>query len=158
MAMLQATLKTELVAMELYAVEVDAVSALAAAWSTFFSDAETNGIPILPAALGTAETAMIVALTGMSATGAGAAKIQDGITAWWGVIVAAPASFWPGCILVTPPPTLSGIAAALEAVFVANTSGSLSEEDAYNAIAGVLYPNNLGGIATFPPSLPFPIL
>lgn len=160
MTMLQATLKSELVNMDLYGDEAQAVVAWAAAWSAYFADAETNGIPIESAALPTAETAMAADLLGISASGAGAGKIQAGIQAWWGAIVATPSAFWPGCILVTPPPGLSGIATALQSAFDANTSGGVTEDAAYNAIAGVLHPANLGGEATFPglPPPVFPIL
>lgn len=158
MSMSQATLKTELVAMDLYGQEAQAVVAWAAAWSAYFADAETNSIPINPLALPTAEAALASALLGMSGSGAGAGKIQAGIQAWWGAMVAAPSTFWTGCTLITPPPGLSGIAAALQPVFDSNTSGGVTEDAAYNAIAGVFHPANLGGKATFPGPLEFPIL
>lgn len=156
--MVQATLKDEFVTMDLYSDEASAIDAWATAWSNYFSDAETNGIPIQAAALPTAKAAMVAAMVGLSSSGAGAAKIQAGIQAWWSAIVSSPAAFWPGCTGITPPPGVSSIAAALGSVFASNTSGALSEEDAYNAVAGVLHPNNLGGLAAFPGPLSFPIL
>ena len=161
MAMSQTTLKDEMVAMGLFGTEAEAIDTWTAAWSAYFADAETNGIPVEAAALPTAEAAMAAALAGMSASGAGAQKIQDGVTAWWGAMVAAPAAFFPAAILITAPPGLSGIKNALQSAFDSNTSGEVTEEAAYNAIAGVLHPANLGGIATFPgaPTPPtFPIL
>ena len=160
MTMSQATLKTELVNMDLYGEESLAVAAWAAAWSTYFADAETNGIPIESAALPAAEAAMASALLGMSGSGAGAGKIQAGIQAWWGAMVAAPTAFFPACILIVPPAGLSGIEAALQPVFDSNTSGGVSEDAAYNAVAGVFHSANLGGEATFPGAPPpvFPIL
>ena len=160
MTLSQATLKSEMVAMDLYGNEAQAVVAWAAAWSAYFADAETNSIPIEPAALPTAEAAMAAALLGMSASDAGAGKIQAGIQAWWGAMVAAPSAFWPGCTAIAPPPGLSGIATALQSAFDSNTSGGVTEDAAYDAITGVLHPVNLGGQATFPgaPPLVFPIL
>lgn len=156
MSMAQAILKSELVALGLYGVEAQAVAAWSGAWSAYFADAETNGIPIVPAALPAAEAAMAAALVGMSVDGAD--KIQAGIQAWWNTMVAAPASFWVGCILIAPPPGLPGISAALQAAFDANISGQVTKDAAYDAIAGVLHPANLGGAATFPGPLAFPIL
>lgn len=158
MSMLQATLKSELVAMVLYGEEAPAVAAWAAAWSAYFADAETNSIPINPAALPAAEAAMAAALLGMSASGAGAGKIQAGIQAWWNAMVAAPATFWAGCTVIAPPPGLSGIAAALQSAFDSNTSGGVTEDAAYDVIAGIFHSANLGGQATFPGPLVFPIL
>lgn len=161
MAMSQTTLKDEMVAMGLFGTEADAIDTWTAAWSAYFADAETNGIPVTPASLPTAESAMAGALAGMSASGAGAQKIQDGITAWWGAVAAVPADFFTGSILITPPPGLSGIKDALQTKFDENRDGKVTEDAAYNAIAGVLHPANLGGIATFPgaPTPPtFPIL
>jgi len=160
MTMSQSTLKDELAAMVLYESETDAIDAWTAAWSGYFSDAETNGIPVSPAALPTAEAAMKTGLAGMSVSGQGAQKIQDGITAWWNVIVAAPAVFFAGSIAVAPPPGLSGIASALQSVFDSNREGEVTKDQAYTAVAGVLHPANLGGTATFPGSPPptFPIL
>jgi hypothetical protein len=160
MAMSQNTLKSEFTGMGLYGTEVDAIDAWTLAWSKYFEDAETNGIPVEVTALLSAESAMRSALVGMSQFGQGAAKIQAGIIAWWGAIAAAPITFFPGAILVTPPPGLGGIAAALAVVFASNIAGSVSKEDAYSAIAGALHPLNLGGTATFPGAPPpvFPIL
>jgi len=53
--MSQATLKSELVNMDLYGEEAQAVAAWAAAWSAYFADAETNSIQINPLALPAAE-------------------------------------------------------------------------------------------------------
>lgn len=158
MSMAQAILKSELVALGLYGVEAQAVAAWSGTWSAYFADAETNGIPIVPAALPAAEAAMAAALVGMSIDGAD--KIQAGIQAWWNTMVAAPALFWVGCILIAPPSGLSGISAALQISFDANISGQVTKEAAYDAIAGVLHPANLGGTATFPGAPPpvFPIL
>lgn len=149
MAMSQATLKSELVNMVLYSEESAAVAAWAAAWSAYFSDAESNSIPINPSGLPAAESAMAAALLGMSGSGAGAGVLQSAIQSWWNVLIASPLQYWPGCTLITPPPGLGGISSALQPVFDANTSGSVTEEQAYDAISAVFHPANLGGKATF---------
>jgi hypothetical protein len=160
MARSQTTLKDELVAMGLFGDEADAIDAWTAAWSAYFEDAETNGIPVTPAALPSAEAQMDTAMAGMSEEDKGAQRIQDGITAWWSAMTAAPASFFSGCIAISPPPGLPGIASALQSAFDSNRDGEVTAEQAYQAISAVLHPANVGGQATFPgaPPLVFPIL
>lgn len=157
MTMVASKLKDELVAMDLFTLEVEAINAWATAFTTYFADAAAGGIPAVPAALEPCKAAMIGAMTGLST--AGKDSIQAGIVAFWGVVATASPVIWAGTLSATPPPTLSGIAAALEPVFAANTSGSLSEEDSMNNIATVIHTNNLGGTAAMPPPVPpVPIL
>ncbi len=146
-------------------VEATAISNFANAWTTYFQGASVSGASI--GSLAAAKSAMQGALVGMSAPNAGAAKIQAGITAFWGVIVASGASLWvitPSIItLVAPPPTLGGIAAALSGVFASNAADPTKTiAQATNAIATVLHTNGgLGGIATVQPppvALPSPPL
>ncbi|KKM82804.1 hypothetical protein LCGC14_1315790, partial [marine sediment metagenome] len=87
--------------------------------------------------------------------------IQAGILAFWGVVAGAAASIWltvPPPLAATPPPGLVGIAVALVPVFLSNVTGELSLADAATAVAAVLHPANLGGIAVIlgPPAGPGP--
>ena len=158
MTMAQATLKNELIAMNLYDTEADAITALTGAWKNYFTDAVTNALSIQSAVLNPAKSAMATAMTGLSITGAVA--IQAGIIAWWGYLVSVATTAFTGCTLITPPTTLTGIVSALTPVFVNNIVHSLSEANAYDAIATVLHTNNLGGLATIPPppGTTYPIL
>ena len=140
-----------------------AISALADAWETYFAQATVGPTGVASGTLTAAKGAMVAALASLNATSGGAAAIQAGIVAWWGAVVPAAAVIWAGntppVLSATPPPSLSTIAAALAPVFASSTSGSLSLQDAVAAIAAVLHPLNLGGIAAVgPPPGTVPIL
>jgi len=149
-------LKSELMGLDLYDNEPDAINAWSTAWKNYFLDAAANGIPVVPSIVDVGVVAMKPAMVGLSMTGA--ASLQAGIVAFWGALV--PAAF-ATCITITPPPAITGIAAALLPVFYANVAGSLSKDACCLSVATVLHTNNLGGIAIFPAlptPLPFPIL
>jgi hypothetical protein len=157
MAMSQATLATELDnEIQNTATLIAAINAWAVAWKTYFTDAESNGVPILTPILDTAEAAMAGAMGALGTNAA--AAITSGITSWWATLVASPPVVFTGCVAIAPAPGIAGIAAALVPVFLANTIGGLSKADALSAIAGVLHPANLGGTATFPGPVVTPIL
>src|SRR5512140_327970 len=122
-----AKLKNELMNLGLYDNEAAACQTLADAFSNYFADAMSNGVPIAAGALPAAKAAMAAALVGMSVSGAGAAKIQAGIIAYWGAVI--PAVAWPTTLLITPPPGLGTIAASLTAIFAANVAGQKSKSD-----------------------------
>ncbi len=153
MPLVQATLASELLALEPVGDEAGAIDNLAGAWENYFAGASVLGIPTTGGALAGATTAMKGALVGMSVAGAGAAKLQAGIVAFWAVVAVSAATIWatvPPPLSATPPPGLGGIAAALTPVFVSNAAGSLSLADSANAVAAVLHPLQLGGIALLP--------
>jgi len=167
MALVSSVLASGLLAMVPTPVEATAITNFTNAWATYFAGASVTGVPV--GSLAAAKSAMQGALVGMSLANAGAAKIQAGITAFWGVIVTSGPTLWvltPSVItVVTPPPTLGGIAAALTAVFASNAADPTKTlAQATNAIAIVLHNNGgLGGIATVQPppvapSVPTPIL
>lgn len=150
MAMSADTLAMELKAMPLFDNELDAVSAWADAFDAYFQSAEAGaGGPVVPAGLAPCKAAMEAALTGMSGSGQGAAKIQAGIQAYWGAIIAATA--WATCTSVTPPSGLSGLAAALQATFSGNAVPAVTKDQAYDSIATTIHGiNAVGGVAVFP--------
>lgn len=132
------------------------------AFRTYFEGATVDGIVAVPATLVAPANAMAAAMVGVSASGAGAAKIQAGIVAFWASVAAAAATVWPGhgpvVISATVPPGLAGLAAALTTVFAANVTARASLADASAAIAAVIHPLQLGGIAAVgPPAATFPI-
>ncbi len=155
MALLQATLTTELQSLGLYGVEADAIDDWTAAFSAYFEDAESNVVSINPAALPAAESAMKGAMVGLSTGGASA--LQAGILAFWGALV--PATAWTTVTAITPPPGLSGLAAAVQDAFDANTVAGNDKNTSMAAIAAKIHPLQLGGTATWPtPVGPQPIL
>lgn len=155
MALLAATLATELKALDLYDTEAEALTGWAAAYKKYMEGASSNGVPIVAASLVPAEAAFIGAGTGLS-TGA-ATALQAAILAFWGAIV--PATAWPTVTVITPPALLSGLATALTSVFTANTEGGLAKDASMEAIATAMHTNSLGGTATWPtPVGPQPII
>lgn len=134
------------------------VAAAIISWATAFDNymaaSTCNGAPLNPAVASVASLAMQGALAGLGA--GGAAALAAGVTAYWAALNVPGA--YGASLSVTPPPGVGGLAAALTAVFAANTSGALVVPGAQDAIAAAWHPLMLGGIAIFPPALPFPIL
>jgi len=152
-------LASEMEKMPLTEDELKSAQAFADAFTAYFYGAAGAGVAVTPGSLTPATKAMVPALSGMSKSGA--ASIQAGITAFWGVVCGATPAIFIGTIPpCTPPPTLGGLAAAFASVFVANTSGALDKKQSMLAIATVIHTNNLGGITTLPgvPPVPGPIL
>jgi len=157
MALLAATLGTQLANMTPQDTEAAAISNLATAFDTYFQGATVAGIPVTPGSTAGAKAAMSGALVGISAPGAGAAKIQAGIIAYWGAVVPAAVTIWvtvPPIISATPPPGLAGIAAAITPVFASNQAGDLPLATAANNVANAIHPTQLGGIAVIGPPPP----
>jgi len=155
MVMIANTLAAELEKMAPTTVEVDAAAALSAAYEVFAKDAMGSGVPILPAGPAAGRVAMFAALSGMSATGAGAAIMSSAIILFWAT--SAPLG-WPPPMIAVPPPN-AGLAAALPLVLAANTAGGLSIKDAMLAIATAMYTQAIiGGTVAIPPAGPLPIL
>lgn len=147
--------------------EATAIQNFADAWDTYFRGASVSGVPAVPAALASAKSAMIGAMTGLSVTGATA--IQSGVIAYWGGVASAFAAIWiipPNVVVAAiPPPGLSGLASALAPVFASNSADPTKTiAQATAAIAAVLHTSSgLGGIATVQPPpvappVPTPIL
>lgn len=149
------TLKDELLAMGLFDNEPEAIQGWAAAFRTYFEDAVAGAVPVETSALDAPESAMAGAMTGLSTSGASA--IQAGVIAFWAALVAAPAVYFVGATLITPPLGLSGLAAALTTVFANNTATKASASTAYAAISGANNAANTGGTATFPGPVVEPI-
>ena len=153
----QAKLGTELANMAPEEEESNAINNLAGAWEKYFELATVTGVSIVPGSLASALSAMKAVLVGISVDGAGAAKFQAGIQAFWTTVVASSPTIWitaPPLISATPPPSLGTIAAALQPVFDSNKTGKLALPAAANAIAAVLHPIQLGGLAVLGPPPP----
>jgi len=140
-----------------------AITALADAWEAYFVEATVGPTQIVAGTLTAAKASMVTALADLNTPAGGAAAIQAGIVAWWGVVTPAAAVIWAGntppVLSATPPPSLATIAAVLVPVFASNTASSLSAQGAATAIAAALHPLNLGAIAAVgPPAGTVPIL
>lgn len=161
MALVQATLASQLANLSPTDNEASAITTITNAYITFMSTAGAGPIPIIPLGLqSTPKLAMMGALTGLSSDGQGAQKLQDGITAFWAAMIPLAATLFPTAILIVPPPTLSTIASLLTPIFIANTQGSLDLVSCANNVATILYTSSIGGLATIvvPPPTVVPIL
>lgn len=168
MALVQATLKSGLEAMSATDSEATSIQRFVDAWDDYWAGASVAGVPANAGTYSAGLSAMQGAMSGMSTSGAGAAKIQAGITAFWGAIAQSPTTIWTTAPItlvppITPPPGLSGIAAALTSTFATNTSGSLSLSDSAAAVAAVLHSAGgfgavvSGSVIPAPPA-PIPIM
>lgn len=108
---------------------IDAIKTLTAgteaeattSWGNMLVDYMKTATGILPTGFTPAVvTAIKSSLIGMSAPGAAAALIQAAFATLWAQMIAAPATFFAGATLITPPPTLGVIAADLAAAFPVN--------------------------------------
>lgn len=155
----EAQLTTNLQDLVLYDNEPDAINAWAFAFAEYFKQAVTGlvlNVPIVPAAVdGIAKPAMVTGMAGLSVTGALA--IQNGITMFWSTMAAAPISFFPACLSITPPAGLSGIQSALQSIFDLNKGEGADKNTSMQRIAQVIHAQNAGGTATFP-GVPNPIV
>lgn len=149
MTLLSTTLTSGLESMEPTDDETTAIDNFASAWEDYFSDASVAGVVTTPGTLTAAVTALKGGMTGVS-NGDAATLIQSAITTFWAVVGGSAATIWvtaPPVLSVTPPPGLTGIAAALTAVFAANTSGELDLAACADAVAAALHTTQTGGIA-----------
>lgn len=156
MAMSAATLSTQLQNLTPTTSEATAIGRFVNAWGNYFAASAANGVPYTVNAAHF--SAMQSAMAGASAPGAGAAKIQAGIVAWWASVLSTFAATYAGSIALVVPTTITTIAAALTPVLASNTAGGLSLASACTQIANTIHPLNLGGTATFPPAVVAPIL
>lgn len=156
--MLPATLATAMLNLVPAATELEAAQVLADAYGTFASTAAAGAVPITPLAITNGKTAMTAALVGMSASGAGAAKIAAGVIAFWGAVAAGLTTSFAGAVVITPPPN-AGLAAALSAQFASNIATMASQAVATASIASVMAAQAIiGGTVTFPLSIVLPII
>jgi hypothetical protein len=162
----ESTLALGIAAMGPAATEQAAIDAFVSAWNAYFAGASLADVSAVEDSYSAGLSAMRSALIGMSAPGGGAAKIQSGVTAFWGGIASAGTTMWPVpppavvAPTVAPPPALGTIALGLTPVFAANVAASLSLADAADAIAAVLHATGgLGGLVnvTIPPAGPVPV-
>jgi hypothetical protein len=157
MAMSQVVLAAQLLALEPAAAEADAVSALADAYATFAADAQAGTAAITAAGVALGKAAMLAALVGMSAPGAGSAVLTAAVQAFWGAVAGGLATSFPAATAIVPPPH-SGLQALLDATFTSNTATAASGPDATAAVAADLYGQAItGGGVTFPGPVVSPI-
>ncbi|MCP4448274.1 MAG: hypothetical protein GY811_23485 [Myxococcales bacterium] len=155
MALTESTLATELEALTPDATALEAVHRFAAAYAAYIAGATVSGSPILATSAG--ETAMVENMAfPLPGTAAGAAAaISAGVVAYWGAMVATPAAHFTGATIITPPPEILALTAALT-VTLADASKTLAQQAA--AMAGDLHAASTGATATLAAPPPIAIL
>lgn len=154
MTLSAATLESALASLTPTASEATAIERLVDAWAEYFAEATVSGAPLVEVAIDPGLDAMATALVGLSAPNAAAGKIAAATAAFWSAQASLPTTMWitaPVVLVppIVPPPGLSGLQAALEAVFAA---GPYDLDEALNQIAGAWHAASTG--ATVPGSVP----
>lgn len=160
MALSSSTLATELEALIPTATPGVSELRLATAYGEYMKGGAAGAVPIIVAAVdATAIPAMAGAMAFVVGTPAnGAAVVLAGVTAFWAAMAATPAAFFAAATVVTPP-AFASLAAALAAVFVANTVGELSLADSAATMATALHTATASqGSATFPGPVVRPVV
>lgn len=159
MALTQAALATEFLAVVPEIIELDAKTNFSQAYGNYIKLATANAVPTVGTFIdATLVPAMVSAMTfGSSGTpSTGAAALVAGFTAFWAAAVAAPASFIVGATVIVPP-IFAALSAALIATFGVNqgppakdqpTSTSNLATDVHAAT--LLSPTATFGVPVFP--------
>lgn len=147
MALSQSTLASEMqAAIELLTAPgaPSAEQLQAQAFGNYFKGATFVGVPVVPSSVDSlAVPAMAAAMvfTVPGTPSSGAAALTAGYSAFWGAIVAAPASFWPAAGVVTPATGLASLSSALAATFPTNNNPSTTKAQAAANLAAVIHAN-----------------
>jgi len=143
MALSESTLATALENMTPTLTAGEGEQALAEAYGDYMANRAQASLVLITQA--SVESFAVPAMAGAMAftpgasSSEGAAAVVAGLVAFWGALVAAPALYFSGATLITPP-TFAGLQAALAAAFDANTSGEATLEEAAEALGAVIHP------------------
>lgn len=118
-------------------------------YEKFIKTSSAGPLPLLGSASSLGRTAFLAAFNPLLTSVATpfSAALQAGIIAFWGAL-AAPGAYGPTCLSVAPPPGLAGISASLLSAFAANTNGRLDKFQSAQAIANIIMPAHVGGVAS----------
>lgn len=156
--MASATLANQLLNLDPVATELQARQTLTDAYGVYASAAVAGAVAITVAGINLGKAAMLAALVGMNASGAGAAKLVAGVQAFWTAVAGGLATSFAGATAITPPPH-AGLLALLTSSFATNTSGAASKASATSLIASNFHAQAIiGGTVTFPGPVVQPIL
>jgi hypothetical protein len=153
-----ATLANELLNLDPVDNEPQAAQVLADAYAVFAADAQAGAQPITATGVTLGKAAMLAALSGMNASGAGAAVIAAAVQAFWVAVAGGLATSFAGATAILPPAN-AGLQALLSSDFATNTSSSASKATATSLLANDFYAQAIvGGTVTYPGPVVSPIL
>lgn len=129
---------------------------LAQAFGEYFKGASAGG-PVTAASVDAAVTAMAGAMSfPAGSAGAGAASFAGGFAQFWTTLELGAATAFPGHLPGTPP-SMSGLASALESQFGANNNQGITNAQAAANLAAAIHSNaGLGGTVLIPGAPPIP--
>lgn len=155
MALSESTLATEFEVLTPTADAAEAAQRLADAYGNYMSAATANGGAILTVTAAVSAMAGAMTFSSSGSAASAAAAISAGVSAFWGVLVAAPATHFAGATVITPPAGLAGLTAALTSML---SGGDRTLEEGAAALASDVHAATAGGSATFPGPLVAPII
>lgn len=144
MAMSAAVLATQFANVLPEADEADAIANFADAYAVYAAFA-TAASPILPAGVALGKAAMVLAMAGLSGSGAGAGKLKDGVVAFWGAVALGLATSFAGATAILRPtfPALD-----LQPDFDDITDNSKTQAQAALILATTLHTEKTNGTVT----------
>lgn len=146
MALSSATLSSGLQAVVPETTEAAAVQNLATAFADYFGACTPT---LLPAGKAAGRAAFVTAASGISASGAGAAKLLAAVQAFWAAVAGGLAASFSGATAIAPAfPSLAS--SDFSSAFASNTSGSASISAAASALATAVHAKRAGGTVTTP--------
>ncbi len=157
MAMSESTLATELENLAPTSTESEAAQTLTDAYGVYAAGAIAGGVPITSAGVDLGKAAMLPALAGMSADGAGITIIPSAVVAFWNGVAGGLSTSFVGATAITPPPHAT-LPSAFASLMPTNTSGDVTKAEAAASIAEIMHADAIvGGTVTYPGGT-FPIL
>lgn len=157
MALNASTLATQLQNLAPSSSEAAAITALVNAYGTYAAGAAA-ATPILAAGINLGKAAMLTALVGMSASGAGLTKIPLAIAAFWAAVAGGLAASFAGATAITPPPHAT-LPTSFPTTCASNTVASATLVVSTQNIATVMHADAIiGGTVTTPGPTVTPIL
>lgn len=133
-------------------------TAWAGAYRAFVEQGMAGGVPPAPGTLAAAEAAMKAVLDGMMATAPMAlTALQSGVLAFWASVAASAPVVFPTALSVVPPPSATGMAAAVAATAAANMALVPSDpwtpaaaQAAAANLAAAIFSTSQGALVIFP--------
>lgn len=159
MVLTSAALSTELQNLTPTTDSDGAIDAFAQAYGNYMKDAIAGAVPITQAFVdssGVPAIATALELPSVGTTASASAAIEAALFGFWFNMAAAPAGYFTGGGPSSVPPSLSALNIALKSVMDSNLSGSLSLQQASDAIAAVIHTASLGATVTIA-TVPIPI-
>jgi hypothetical protein len=150
--------------------EANVINSIMDTWEPYAEASIIGANIVVPGTMAPGFAAMRGALVGVTSivgdVGQASQKITDAVTLFWATVAPSAATIWVVAgtlVLSLVPPVTSGLKAALDGAFDANTAAENNLDASAAIIAAAWHPTNLGGLATTmtipaPPTPNIPLL